>query len=141
MARSIVAGMLVVIVLWVGAVAYASSRLISVNWPLLKTWCRQPRETRVRLALWLGVPTMKVAILLFASHALWSVATGGYVSDGQVARGLVTAPLVLLATLLLLFWITDRSYGPERGDRLWRALMFSGVALGVATAGLLILVG
>jgi hypothetical protein len=141
MARSIIAGMLVVIVLWVGAVAYASSKLIWANWPLFVSWRRQTRETRTRLALWFAVPLMKAAILLFSAHALWSLAAGHYVSDVAMIRGLITGPLVLTSSILMLWWVTDRQYGPELGDRLWWRLMFAGVALGCATVGLLILLG
>jgi hypothetical protein len=131
MARSLIAGMLAAIVLWVGAVAFASFRLILMNWHLFVGWRRQTRETRVRLALWLAVPLMKVAILLFCAHALWDLASGRYVSDLAMVRGMVTAPLVLVSAVLMMWWIADRALGAERGDLVWWRLIACGIALSV----------
>ncbi len=56
LAKEIVSAMVAVLVLWVGIVVAASSRLVLNNWLLFATWCRKERETRVRLALWLAIP-------------------------------------------------------------------------------------
>ncbi len=132
--KSIVVGMLAALLLWVGMVAYASSLLVWRNWRLFMTWCEQDRETRIRLSLWLAIPMMKVSILSFAGHALWSLVAGYRVSDLAIVRALVVIPFVLTSAVLMLRWTYDRRFGVD-GDRMWRRLMWIGCGLAASVFG------
>jgi hypothetical protein len=130
MDRAIVIGVLSMFVVWVGAVTFASAKLLWTNWRLFLGWHRQDRDTSMRLTLWLAVPLMKVGILLFAVHALWNLVFGYRASSEMMLfRALVVLPFVMASIILQLRWMADRAYG-DTGDRFWQWLLIVGAMLG-----------
>jgi uncharacterized membrane protein YedE/YeeE len=111
---------------------FVSSQMVWENWHLFRAWRKQSRETRVRLALWLAIPLMKLGLFLFAGHGLWLWITRHPATEYLLGRTVLVLPLVITACLLLLWWAFDRSFGAEKGDRLWRLMVIAGVILGVA---------
>lgn len=132
-ARSIGITMSMMFLVWVGAVAYASSRLIWANWREIIDWPRQPREQRVTLALWISVPGMKFWLLWMRSVDTWSLITTDRPPNPHSLAGL---PFALVILSLMVWWVCDRSFGQERGDRVTKWLLFGGAGIGLVCGAL-----
>lgn len=133
--RALAIALSVTFLVWVGAVTYAASRLISNNWSLFANWREQPRTTRLEMALYIAVPGVKLWLLWSRGVILWTLlfnpealAAGPFI----VTQAVFVLPFVLLMMALELWWICDLAYGPQIGDRVWRGLIWGGAMLGAA---------
>lgn len=129
-ARDFVVGLSAIFLLWVGAIVYASSRLVSRNWHLYRNWRTCDRDTRIKMAMWLAIPMLMVGIMWQRSVALYAISTDAWTTNFGIYSSGAYLVLALCSLALLLFWAFDRTYGGKRGDTLWCRLMWSGLALG-----------
>jgi hypothetical protein len=134
MARDLIIGMSAIFLIWVAAVAWASSRLVWRNVALYRDWSSVDRDTRVKMALWLAVPMLMVGIMWQRSVAFYALAAGHWVSDFGKASTISYLCLALVSLALALFWAFDRTYGAARGDALWCRLMWLGLGMGALAA-------
>lgn len=130
MGKDLVVGLSIVFILWVSAIAVASTTLVWSNWKLFMTWRRQDRETRLRLALWLAIPLLMFGLLWMRGIAIWHYTVIYYVPDISLFQMLTYLPFILISLALILWWICDRTFDAERGDRIWCSLVWLGLALG-----------
>lgn len=133
MGKDLVVGLSAIFLLWVTAIAVASTTLVWSNWKLFVTWRHQARETRLRMALWLAIPLLMYGLIWMRGIAIWHYAVVYYVPDVSLFQMLVYLPVILVALALILWWICDRTFEAARGDRIWCLLVWSGLALGVFT--------
>jgi len=130
MGKDLIMGMSATFLVWVGAVAWASSRLVWRNWELYQHWASIDRDTRVKMALWLAIPMLMVGIMWQRSVAFYAIGTGQWVSEFGVFSTIFYLSIALIALALALWWAFDRTYGPARGDTIWCRVMWTGLGLG-----------
>lgn len=134
MTRDLIVGMSAAFLLWVGAIAYASSRLVSRNWLMYRNIRREDRDTRVKMALWAAIPMLMVGIMWQRTVALYAIATGIWITDFGLVSSLAYLSVALVSLAMILWWSFDRTYGARRGDVLWCRLMWSGIAIAASTS-------
>lgn len=131
--RALAIALSVTFLVWVGAVTYAATRLITHNWPLFVNWRQQPRASRVQMALWIAVPGVKLWLLWMRGVVLSTLIFNPdalAVAPFIVTQAVFVLPLVLLMVALELWWICDLAYGQQLGDRVWRGLIWGGAMAG-----------
>jgi len=132
MGRAIVIGLLSTFLVLLCAITWETSRLIVSNWRRFRDWRAQDRASLEDMALWVGMPLMKIGMLYFSADALLSLLQGHAVTSRMAARGLIALPFLMTASGLMLWLVFSTRYGPARGDKRWWCLMWGSVALGAA---------
>lgn len=131
MIKTIVIGLLSVFVILMAVIAWQMARMVVVNWSKLKGWSRYPREDREHMALWVGLPLMKIGLLIFVCDALLALVQGVPMTERGAVRGLAALPWVLAASVVQLWLIFSVRYGEGRGDRRWVWTMLGSAAISV----------
>lgn len=137
--RAISIGLSLTFLIWAGAIGFLSSRLVWANWSLFMNWRKQPRDTQVNMALWLGLPGIKAWMFWMRAVLLWTLITTPsviYVTPFAIVQSIIVLPIVLSFLALVLWYVCDRAYGADRGDRVWWWLTLSGIGMGDMAAAL-----
>lgn len=125
--------------IWVAAILFSSTGLISRNWKLFRTWRQQGRRTRLKLALWAAVPLLMAGLLWMRS-----VAVINYILVPQccptfsIIQIAIYMPLILVSLALTLWWVCDMHFSGEEAaaDQMWRWLMYLGLGAAAVTLAL-----
>lgn len=133
-AKDLIVGLSAMFLIWGSAIVWASSRLVWRNIDIYRNWLTVDRDTRVKMALWLAVPLLMVAIIGQRTRAFYALATDRWVADFGALAGIAFLMLAVTAMSLALFWACDRTWGPAEGDRVWCRIMWLGLATGAATS-------
>lgn len=130
MGKDLLIGLSATFLLWVGAVLWASSRLVYMNWSLYRVIRNIDRDTRVKMALWLAIPMLMAGIMWQRAFAFYAAIFDLWTTNFGITGTLIYLFDALAALALALWWAFDRTYGPRKGDLLWCRLMWMGVLLG-----------
>src|SRR6185295_15554700 len=118
--NDVIVALTVPLVIWVGAIGWASSKLIWKNWDLFKHWNQQERDTLVKMSLWAGIPILMLGLFWMRSTSIYLVSTVRFnLNLISFISVLCYLALILFSLMLILFWVCDRTYGPHKGDTVW----------------------
>lgn len=126
----VVAGFSATFLLWTLSLAYAASYAVYKHRCSYMRWCAIERDSRVKLALWLGIPLIMYGLFWMRGVTTWGILSERFNGSISVKHAVGYMPPILLGLSLVLWWSFDRTYGSTEGDRRWFALTLAGVILG-----------
>lgn len=134
MGKDLVLGLSAMFLVLVSAVVWSALHLVSRNVGLYLTWMSNSRETRVKMALWLGLFIITSGMMWQRGNAFAAILANHWVSEFGRWSTIGVVGYMTFGLAFALWYACDRNYGSERGDVIWCHIMWAGLGTGFVTS-------
>ena len=134
MGKDLVLGLSALFLVLVAAVVWSALQLVARNVGLYVGWRSNSRETRVKMALWLGLFIITSGMMWQRGNAFLAILANQWVSEFGRVSSIGVVSYMTFGLAFSLWYACDRNYGAARGDVIWCHIMWAGLATGFATA-------